>query len=103
MSYYGNDSSSGRGLDLRWIIALVIALIGVIGYFTRTSINPTTGEKQRVALTAQQEMALGLQSAPMMAREMGGAVDSRDPRAQLVSEVGQHVLHNSIAKTSPYV
>ncbi len=38
-----------------------------------------------------------------MAREMGGQVDPRDPRAQLVNEVGQRVMRNSSARNSPYI
>jgi predicted Zn-dependent protease len=100
---YGDNYSSGRGFNMRWLIGIVIVIAGVISYYTKTSINPTTGEKQRVALNPQQEMALGLQSAPQMAREMGGAVSPSDPRAQLVSEVGQRVMQNSDARNSPYV
>ena len=80
----------------------MIAIGGAIAYFTKTTVNPTTGEKQRVALNEQQEMTLGLQSAPQMAREMGGAVDPKDPRAQLVTEVGMKVMRNSLAAKSPY-
>src|SRR3954451_7174667 len=91
MSYssdYG-DASTGRPINLRWIAALIIALFGVATYFFETQTNPVTGEKQHVAMDVDQEMRLGLQSAPQMAAEMGGAADPRDdPRAQLVASVG---------------
>src|SRR5262245_32200470 len=99
MSDYGYtyNRSGGRN-SLRLIIAVVIALIGIISYWMKTTVNPVTGEKQRVSLTAAQEMALGLQTAPEMAREMGGAADPQsDPQAALVAEVGRKVVARSDA------
>lgn len=97
-SYYG----SSQGFPLRYLLAAAVALIGIIGYFTHTSVNPTTGEKQHVTLTAEQETALGLQSAPQVAAEMGGEVSPSDPQAQEVARVGDRVWHNSDAGRSPY-
>ncbi|HEY8669073.1 MAG TPA: M48 family metalloprotease [Tepidisphaeraceae bacterium] len=91
-----------RGINLRWVIALVIAAVGIIGYYTKTSVNPVTGEKQHIALTAEQETALGLNSAPQMAREMGGEVSPNDPQARLVAEVGNRIWQRSDATKSPY-
>lgn len=56
----------------RWLVALAIALVSLLGYFGSTSLNPVTGEKQRVALKPEEEVALGLRSAPAMAAQMGG-------------------------------
>ena len=56
----------------RLVIAVIIALFAIITYFSSTSENPLTGEKQRVAMTPEQEIALGYQSAPQMAAQMGG-------------------------------
>jgi predicted Zn-dependent protease len=100
MPYYYGDG--GRGVNFRWIIAIVIALGGIISYFSKTSVNPVTGEKQHVALNPQQEMALGLQSAPRMAAQMGGATNPNDPMQRLVTDVGQRVLHSSDAARGPY-
>ena len=55
MTYY--QPNRGQGFPLQWLIALVIAVGAIIVYFNRTSINPTTGEKQRVSLTPDQETA----------------------------------------------
>jgi predicted Zn-dependent protease len=95
----------GRGFNMRWIVALVIAGIGVITYFSRTQTNPVTGEKQRVALTVEQEKALGLQAAPQMVAEMNARIlePARDPRAALVREVGMKLVSTSDANRSPYV
>ncbi len=102
---YGRGHGGGGGFNMRWIIALVIAGVGVIGYFMKTQVNPVTGEKQRVALTVDQEKALGLKSAPEMVQQMGARVvpPDRDPRAALVREVGQKLVQRSDAAKSPYV
>jgi predicted Zn-dependent protease len=104
---YGDDSGQGGGRKLplgRLIGALVVALIGFVMYMSQTQINPVTGEKQHVAMSVDQEMALGLQAAPQMAQQMGGDVDPRqDPRATVVDEVGRRIVHNSDARKSPYV
>ncbi len=93
-------SSSGCA---RYVIAGVLALIAVITYMTRTEVNPVTGEKQHVAMNAQQEMALGLQSAPEMANQMGGALDpARDPDAATVARVGKELVDSTDAARSPY-
>jgi beta-barrel assembly-enhancing protease len=56
-----------------------------------------------VAMTAEQEMALGLKAAPQMAGEMGGIVDpKRDPRAAKVAQVGWSIVNASDARGSPY-
>src|SRR5579875_2766505 len=106
MSYVDDsgDQGGGRFPLGRLVGALVIALIGFVIYMSQTQINPVTGEKQHVALSVDQEMALGLQAAPQMAQKMGGEVDPReDPRAMLVDEVGRRIVHNSDARKSPYV
>jgi predicted Zn-dependent protease len=104
---YGDDSGpqGERRLPIgRLIGALVIALIGVGMYMFNTQVNPVTGEKQHVAMSVDQEMALGLQAAPEMASKMGGDVDPRDdPRAAMVDEVGRRLVRRSDASKSPYV
>jgi predicted Zn-dependent protease len=99
---YGGGGGGGGRFNIRLLIGLAIAVFGVIGYFTHTSVNPVTGEKQHVNMSAEQETQLGLQAAPEMAAEMGGEVDPRDPEAQEVRYVGNYIWHNSDASRSPY-
>jgi predicted Zn-dependent protease len=101
---HGDGRRRGGGFNMRWVIALVIAGIGIVTYLSRTQINPVTGEKQRVAMTVDQEKALGLQAAPQMAQQMGGVADPRtDPDARLVAEVGHRLVRQTEAAKSPYV
>ncbi len=103
MSYGEEGHGEGRGFPIRWIIALVIAAIGIGSYMVHTEVNPVTGEKQHIGMSVEQEKALGLQAAPEMARKMGGDIDpADDSRAQLVSEVGRGIVARSDAKGSKY-
>lgn len=88
----------GRG---RLIIGAIVALFAIVTYFSSTSENPLTGEKQRVAMTPEQEIALGYKSAPEMAAQMGGV--SRNAQAVAsVQRVGELLVKQSVAVKSPY-
>ena len=99
---YGNSYGGGSGINLRMIIGVAVILFGIISYFSHESVNPTTGERQHVSMTADDEIALGLQSAPQMAAEMGGEAPSSEPAAQEVSRIGQRIVERSDANKSPY-
>jgi predicted Zn-dependent protease len=85
----------------RLFIAIIIALIAIITYYSSTSENPLTGEKQRVAMSPEQEIALGYKSAPEMAAQLGGLSQNEKARA-LVREVGERLVARSLAAKSPY-
>jgi len=104
---YEQNEGSGtrRGCNLgggRLLIALVVAAISVITYLSQSQINPVTGEKQHISLSADQEIALGLQAAPEMEQQFGG--EDRDPNLErLVERVGSSIVAQSDAGKSPYV
>lgn len=85
----------------RLLIALAVALFALVTYFGSSSINPLTGEKQRVALKPDEEIALGLKSAPEMAAQMGGLSANAEARA-LVQRVGAKLVRESFASKSQY-
>jgi beta-barrel assembly-enhancing protease len=94
------ERRSGCG-GARLLIALAVAAFSTCSYLRLSQTNPVTGEKQRIDISAQQEVALGLQAAPQMAREFGG-VDP-DPRAQrAVDDVGTKIVRSSDAAKGPY-
>ncbi|HEU5251674.1 MAG TPA: M48 family metalloprotease [Thermoanaerobaculia bacterium] len=85
----------------RILIAFVIAAIGAGYYFCNQQVNPVTGEKQHVALTPDQEVALGLQAAPQMAEQFGGL--HPDPAVQnSVEAIGEAIIARSAARGSGY-
>lgn len=85
----------------RLIIALVLAAISGIAYLTNTQVNPVTGEKQRVALSPEEEVALGMQSAPQMAAQFGGVLPDAEVQAY-VKKIGRRLVAASAAEKSPY-
>ena len=89
--------SSGRSFGGgRILIALVIAAFSILSYCSSKSYNPVTDEEQYVGISPDQEIALGLQAAPEMAKEFGGL--DPDERAQaLVDDVCNRIINNSEA------
>src|SRR4051812_30031340 len=103
---YGDEYGYGehQGPNLRIVGAIILAVISLAIYMFQTQVNPVTGKKQHIAISADDEKALGIQAAPAMADKMGGAIDpAQDPRARLVSEVGRRLVEQSDASRSPYV
>lgn len=85
----------------RLMIALVMAFVALMGYYASRERNPVTGEMQAIGMDQNQEIALGLQSAPQMAAEFGGL--DPDPAAQqLVSGVGNKIVAGSDAAKTGY-
>lgn len=99
---YGYPAQRRGGLPIRLILSIGIALFALVGYYMKTEVNPVTGEKQRVGMGSEQEMALGLQAAPQMMQQMGGEVDPSDPDAQRVARIGNRLAYETDAAKSPY-
>jgi len=93
----------GGGAGGRIVIALVLAVLAVVGYFmsTRNEYNPITQENQRIALTVDQEIAMGLQSTPEMEAQFGGLDPDQGLQAK-VEQIGEKVVAASDAKQSEY-
>ncbi|MGL4630700.1 MAG: M48 family metalloprotease [Leadbetterella sp.] len=83
--------NSTSGLKIRLIIGIVMAGIAALSYYSKTQENPLTGEKQQVNLTPEQEVAMGLQSAPQMISEYGGLFPS-DQVQTLAKTVGLRMV-----------
>ncbi len=86
--YGGRRKSS---LTLRLVMAGFVALFALATFLCSTQTNPITGEDQRVALSTDEEIALGLQAAPQLASQHGGP----DPDAQAqahVDRIGAELL-----------
>ena len=83
------------------LLGLLIAAISLISYYSVRQQNPITGATQHITMDTDQEVALGLQSAPQMAEQMGG-LDPSDEVQRLVQKVGEHVVQGSEAHGTPY-
>ncbi|MDX1994011.1 MAG: M48 family metallopeptidase [bacterium] len=93
---YGRRRAGGGGGRL--LIGIIIAVISIVSYLASQETNPVTGERQYVSLTPQQEIALGLQSAPELIQQFGGEYRDADVQdeiddigARLVREINQDV------------
>ena len=105
MSYGRSGNPQPRrqrtGIPIRLLIAGAIALFSIVSYYSMGDKNPITGDTQRVAMTPDQEIALGLQAAPEMAAQHGGLLpDQREQDrvdrigAELVQAVRKIVQDN---------
>jgi predicted Zn-dependent protease len=94
---YGGGGGRRGGGGGRLIIAGVLVLVALIGYFTKEKVtNPETGESYRRAMNVDQQKAMGLQAVKEMIPQMGGAYDpQKHPDAALVDEVGRKIVANS--------
>jgi predicted Zn-dependent protease len=88
-------------LKMRLIVMLAIAAFSFFSYLGKRSVNPVTGETQHISLSQEQEVAMGLQSAPEMAQQFGGVVGD-DRVQQMVKGVGQKIVAQSVAASSGY-
>lgn len=94
-------SRRGGGCSGRLIIAALLVIGSLITYFGSRQDNPVTGETQYVDITPKQEIVLGLEAAPEMARQFGGLdPDGRDQA--IVDDVGRRIVSRSAAADSPY-
>ena len=108
MSYgAGYGRRRGSGLKIRLLIAAVMIGFSLLSYFSTGQVNPITGEKQRVTMTTEEEVAMGLQAAPSMIQQHQGMYP--DERAQgYLDAVGAKLLDAlnawlaSEGRTNPY-
>ncbi len=90
-----------RRVSLPLLIGIGMALFTLAKYFFNTSTNEITGESQHISLTAEEEIALGLQSRAQMAQQHGG-LDPSEPDQQLVDQIGESLVQRSVAQGTPY-
>ena len=86
---------------IRIFIGLAIVAFAFIQRCNNKEENPYTGRVQTINMTADQEIAIGLQSAPEMAQQHGGLYPDERMQA-LVDAVGNRLVNNSIARETPY-
>ena len=95
---YGSRRRNTRG---GLLIGVIIAVITLFKYCSTADFNEVTGETQYVGISEDQEVALGLQSAPSMIQEYGGLHPDREAQ-QLVKAVGRRIVRSSDAGQTPY-
>jgi len=86
---------------VRLLIGVAIVAFAFIKRCNSKETNKFTGRVQTINMTSDQEIAIGLQSAPQMAQQHGGLYPD-DSYQALVDNVGNKLINNSIAKDTPY-
>ena len=86
---------------IRLFIGIAIVAFAYLRKCSQQEENPYTGRTQTITLSPEQEIALGLQSAPQMAEQHGGLHPNNNYQA-LVDDVGRRLVNNSIANDTPY-
>lgn len=95
-------SGGGGRLSLgRIAIALVVVGISIFTYFASSEFNPITGETQQVALSPNEEIAMGLQAAPEMAQMHGGLYQDQAVQ-DFLDEVCARLVNNSEANETDW-
>ncbi|MHA7843572.1 MAG: M48 family metalloprotease [Winogradskyella sp.] len=90
-----------RNFKVRIFIALAVVAFAFIRNWSQRETNPYTGRVQAISLSPDQEIAIGLQSAPGMAQQHGGVHPNNQYQA-LVDDVGKKLINSSVAKETPY-
>lgn len=90
-----------RNIGGTLIIGIVLAGFALCKYYSNQQYNEITGETQHVSISAEQEIALGINSYPAMVQQYGGL--HPDAEAQkFVKNVGQRIVQSSDARQTPY-
>lgn len=99
MSYRRGGAFSS--IKVRLLIFAFMAGLALFKYYSSSEVNEVTGETQYISMSEEQEVAIGLQSAPEMAARHGGLYP--DDKAQfLVDQVGAKLLRNDVIGDAPY-
>jgi len=97
----GVSRGRGSGISGRLLMGAVLVVISLITYFGSQSTNPVTQDVQHISMSSDQEIAMGLQAAPELADQFGG-LDLNQSDQQRVQEIGQRIVQDSPASTTPY-
>ncbi|MCP5096831.1 MAG: M48 family metalloprotease [Chloroflexi bacterium] len=92
-------SRSRRMGGSRIVAAVVMAVVALISYYSSRSFNPVTNEEQYVAITPDQEIALGLQSLPQMTQQHGGLYPDEELQQYLDDICSQLIFSSAAAQT----
>jgi predicted Zn-dependent protease len=90
-----------RGGTGRLLVAGVMAVVAIAGYYGSRSYNPIAAELLLPRITPQQEVAIGLQAAPAMAQRYGG-LSSDQPAQRRVDRLCHDLVEKTDAARTPY-
>jgi predicted Zn-dependent protease len=83
------------------LLGLVVAAFAFFRYCSQADYNEVLGVTQYVGINEEQEIALGIQSAPQMIKQYGGLHTSEEGQ-RFVKQVGNRIVRSSKASETPY-
>lgn len=89
------------GFKIRILIGIAIVAFAFIKKCNNKTLNPYTDRVQNINMTSDQEIAIGLQSAPQMAQQHGGLYPDQKLQSY-IDMVGNKLVQSSMAKNTPY-
>ena len=92
---------NSNGFKIRLIIGAIIAAFALFQFYSNTSTNEITGEKQHIALTPEQEIQLGLDGRDYMVQQSGGLFPDEQIQAY-IDQLGHNIVQKSDAAKTPY-
>lgn len=90
-----------KSLSSMIFIFVLIGGFSLFKYLSNSQVNELTGEKQFVSISTDQEIAIGLQSAPSMIQQYGGLHPDQDAQ-EFVDIVGEKLVNNTMVRRSAY-
>ncbi|TVZ53013.1 M48 family metalloprotease [Dokdonia sp. Hel_I_53] len=91
----------GSGLKIRLLIGVAIVAFALFKNCSNREENPYTGKVQAISVSPEEEIAMGLQYAPEMAKQHGGLHPDKQLQA-FVDQVGKKLVDNTMARETPY-
>ncbi|WP_103071686.1 M48 family metalloprotease [Aquimarina sediminis] len=89
------------GLKIRILVGLAIVAFAFFKKCNNKTLNPYTNRVQNINMTSDQEIAIGLQSAPEMAQQHGGLYPDQKLQSY-IDMIGNKLVNSSMAKQTPY-
>ena len=92
---------TGGSRGIRLLLALVMIGISLFSFYSSKEVNTVTGEEQYITINKEQEIAIGLQSAPELAQQFGGLYPDQELQ-DYIDDIGYHLVENSFANNGNY-
>ena len=100
---YGGQRGRRGGKSIKGMLVIFLLMGGfyVFKYLSTSQVNEITGEKQFISLSPEQEVAIGLQSAPSMVQQHGGLHPDQEAQ-QFVDQIGEKLVNSTVVRQSGY-
>ncbi len=88
-------------LKIRIIIGIAIIAFAIVKKCNNKTLNPYTSRIQNISMSTDQEISIGLQTAPEMTQQHGGLYP--DQKLQnYIDQIGNKLVNYTLARETPY-